>query len=144
VLCFRLTAKGAMAVFATVGSVVAHRHFKRLKKEREEESICTFARALPARAHDTWVVRAVYEELFRLARVPIRPTDDLKKDLKIDPDDLEDAAFDIARRAGRSMDCTKEIHFSVIAVCRRFIVTYIVTLPTRQKRRPVTHCSYGP
>ena len=101
-------AAGAIAAFGAVATILARRHFERLKEERKEESICTFARALPARAHDTWIVLAVFEELSTLVRVPVRPTDDLKKDLKIDPDDLDETAFEIARRAGRSMDDPKK------------------------------------
>jgi len=101
-------AAGAIAAVGVVATIHARRHFERLKEERKEESICTFARSLPARAHDTWVVRAVFEQLSTLVRVPLRPSDDLKKDLKIDPDDLDETAFEIARRAGRSMDDTKK------------------------------------
>jgi hypothetical protein len=43
-----------------------------------------------------------------------------------------------------SMRIPLKNRLGVIGVRRRFIVTYIVTLPTRQKQRPVTHCSYGP
>ena len=100
-------AAGVIATVGVVATIHARRQFERLKEERKEESICTFARSLPAREHDTWVVRAVFEELSSRVRVPIRPTDDLKKDLKIDPDDLDETAFEIARRAGRSMDDTK-------------------------------------
>ena len=100
-------AVGGMIVWVAVGSILLHRHFKRLSEDRKEESICTFARALPAREHDTWVVRAVYEELSSLVRVPIRPNDALEKDLNIDPEDQDEAALEIARRAGRSMDNTK-------------------------------------
>jgi len=101
-------AGAAIVVFATGGSIIAHGHFKRLREERKEESICTFAKALPARAHDTWIARAVYEELSRFVQIPIRPTDDLYKDLRIDPDDLDEVAYEIARRSGRSMAETKK------------------------------------
>ncbi len=77
---------------------------KRIVAERKEESICSFSRALPANQHDTWVVRAVYEELSLLARAPLRPSDDIKKFWGIDGDDLDDVAFRIAHRARRSMD----------------------------------------
>lgn len=94
--------------FGAVLTILSRRHFARLKEERKEESICTFARSLPAKAHDTWIVRAVFEQLSDLVQLPIRPTDDLKKDLQIHPDDMDDTAFEIARRAGRSMGDTKK------------------------------------
>ncbi|MBI5767979.1 MAG: hypothetical protein HZA93_09290 [Verrucomicrobia bacterium] len=80
------------------------RRLKHIREERIEESICSFARLLPARAHDTWVVRAVYEELFDFVRAPIRPSDTVERFWGIDGDDLDDMAFRIAERAGRSMD----------------------------------------
>jgi hypothetical protein len=97
-------ALGGFCVLLAIGSFFGRRYFERLKEERKNESICTFARSLPARKHDTWVVRAVYEELTRLVRVPVRPADDLSRDLRLHPDDRDDAAFVIAQRAGRSMD----------------------------------------
>ncbi len=89
-----------------VGTFFGHRRFKRMEEERKEESICSFARSLPARQHDTWVVRAVYEEVSRVVRVPVRPSDELEKDLGLHPDDRDEIAFEIARRAGRSMTDT--------------------------------------
>jgi hypothetical protein len=99
-------ALGGFVVLLLVGTFFGHRHFKRMSEERKEESICSFARALPARHHDTWVVRAVYEELSRVVQVPVRPSDDLEKDLGLHPDDRDEIAFQIAYRAGRSMSDT--------------------------------------
>lgn len=99
----RWTLAGFFALVA-VGACFDRRYFKRLEEERKEESICSFSRALPAKEYDTWVVRAVYEEVSRFVRVPIRPSDDLEKDLRMHPDDRDDLAFEIARRAGRSME----------------------------------------
>jgi len=86
-----------------VGAYFGHRWSKRMREERAHESICTFARALPARHHDTTVVRAVYEEFERTLRIPVRPSDDLAKDLRLHPDDRDDIALKVARRAGRSL-----------------------------------------
>jgi hypothetical protein len=127
----------AVGVIATVGVVAtihARRYFERLKEERKEESICTFARSLPAREHDTWVVRAVFEELSSRVRVPIRPTDDLKKDLKIDPDDLDETAFEIARRAGRSMGDTKNNPMFDRVITVADIIVFFEHQPKRPKQ----------
>lgn len=95
-------AGGAFGLIAAV-TALHHRWLKRIRAERKEESICTFARTLPARAHDTWVVRAVYEEFSRHVGAPIRPSDNLTRFWGIDGDDLDDAMLRIAHRAGRSM-----------------------------------------
>lgn len=85
---------------------------RRLAASRHEESICRFARSF-GRSADSWILRAVYEEISRFIAVdgrviPIRREDRCAEDLKIDPEDLDDLARDIAFRARRSMDaCDK-------------------------------------
>lgn len=92
---------GAVIVYFTVC------YFSRRRQlaERANDSLCTFARSLPARSHDTWVVRATYEELHRFANIPLRPSDRLVRDVGLeDALDEEDVLCEIARRAGRSWD----------------------------------------
>jgi hypothetical protein len=84
-------------------------HLHALAASRTSESICTFARAVDCRSLDTWIVRAVYEEIQAhlpsdCAKFPIRWEDRLKEDLRIDPDELdEELAIDIAERTGRDL-----------------------------------------
>lgn len=80
---------------------------------RVGESICTFSREVDCRNLDTWIVRAVYEELqehlaSQCAKFPIRWTDRLREDLRIDADALDDElAIDIAQRTGRTLHGTQ-------------------------------------
>jgi hypothetical protein len=72
-----------------------------------ENGICSFARSFDLYQTDSWVVRAVYEELQDYfanlnLRIRIKAEDDLFEDLDIDPDDLDASAIDAATRAGRS------------------------------------------
>jgi hypothetical protein len=77
----------------------------RIAAARRGESLCTFTRALDLRRLDPWVVRAVYEELKDATAFPLRPTDNLWSDLRLDKGDLDlDMLADIARRIGRSLD----------------------------------------
>jgi hypothetical protein len=81
---------------------------KRIAASRRGESICNFARSF-SRQTDTWIIRAVYEELTRFLAIKgqtlhVRREDRCEKDLKIDPEDLDDLAQDIAYRARRSMN----------------------------------------
>jgi hypothetical protein len=99
---------GALVVIVWVGMMCDTRHRRGLVASRQDERICDFARCFDRRKTDTWIVRAVYEELSRYLSVdgrpvPVRPADNCGKDLKIDPDDLEDLAGDIAFRAQRSL-----------------------------------------
>ncbi len=76
---------------------------------RADDSICEFARQFDCRKVDTWVIRAVYEQLqMQLRHVhpafPVRAGDRLKEDLFLDDDDLEmDLAQEIEERTGRSL-----------------------------------------
>jgi hypothetical protein len=96
---------GALAYFQLASE---KRSRRRLAASRQGETICDFARSFD-RQSDTWIIRAVYEELTCFLAVegqplPVRREDRCEKDLKIDPEDLDDLARDIACRARRSMD----------------------------------------
>ena len=86
------------------------KHFSSLLKDRQKDSICTFSRYFEFRKIDTWVIRAVYEQLQNYLRsenenFPIRPSDDVFIDLKIDDEDFEyDLVEEIAQRTGRSLE----------------------------------------
>ena len=94
-----------------------HRRLRRLASDRQNENICDFVRKFDWRRTDTWVLRAVYEELSRHLAVdrrslPIRADDYLWEDgLGIDSEDLDDLALAIAARAGRSLDDTRKNPF---------------------------------
>lgn len=91
---------------ATLGRREALR-LARMAQSRAGESICQFARSIDCRRVDTWVVRAVYEELQRslsgTVPVPLRVTDHLQRDLRLDTDDLDDLILDMAQRSGRCL-----------------------------------------
>ncbi len=86
------------------------RHFSLLLRERQNDSICSFSRHFEFRKVDTWVIRAVFEQLQNYMNsenenFPIRPTDDVFIDLKIDDEDFEfDLVEEIAQRTGRSLE----------------------------------------
>jgi len=100
---------------AVVASTMVTTHHNRrtlqsLASQRAGESICGFARSFDPRVVDTWVVRAVYEQLQAelddlSSQFPVRASDDLLDNLLLDPDDLDmSLAPDIAQRTGRSLD----------------------------------------
>lgn len=89
------------------------RRIKILAKSRPTDSICSFARSFDARNIDTRIIRAVYEEVgtFLTSRkelFPLRPADNFWKDLRIDPESLEDIGRDVSYRTGRSFDNTAQ------------------------------------
>ncbi|WP_435016136.1 hypothetical protein TA3x_003696 [Tundrisphaera sp. TA3] len=80
-----------------------------LAASRRGESICTFARSFDRRATDPWIIRAVFEELQPYCRfgrgvLPLRATDELGGLLGVDCEDLDWLVYDMAFRAGRSLD----------------------------------------
>lgn len=85
------------------------KYFAKLREERKELSICDFARGFYSRAVDTWVIRAVYEQLQTALetkqKLPIKASDNLFETLKLDEDDLDlDLVEEIAQRTGRSIE----------------------------------------
>jgi hypothetical protein len=84
------------------------RHLRRLAAVRTGEDIGVFAKQFDYRNVDTWVIRAVYEELqeylgSEVNAFPLRASDRLSEDLKVDQGDLEDVvASRVAERTGRS------------------------------------------
>ncbi len=70
---------------------VDRRQLVPLIASRQSESICEFARSFDCRRTDTWVIRAVYEELqdyhVRYGKLPIRATDLFESDLLIDDEE---------------------------------------------------------
>lgn len=92
-------------------------HVRRLRLARADEDIGTFARALDRRSpeFDPLVVRAVWdavqEWIGEPEALPLRPSDRIVDELRIDPEDLldEDELGRIATRAGRSL-CDVELN----------------------------------
>ena len=102
-------------------SIIGDRWLRALAAERRGDSICVFARTLDCRAIDTWIVRAVPEELSKLhPDLPILPTDRLGADLLIVARDLDNLAIDMASRAGDGS--RKQYPPSGLARSRRFTI----------------------
>jgi len=108
---------GTLTVVGTVATIVINRNFKArlttLAALRNNESICTFAKSFNPREVDTWVIRAVYEQLqsylaSTYPQFPIRAEDRLNDCLITDPDDLDlDLVEEISERTGRSLENTE-------------------------------------
>ena len=102
-------------VFGAFALAVAYsrKQFRAVATARGAESLCTFTRALPVRELDTWVIRAVFEQLQGYLQgeypsFPLRPSDRLVEDLKIDTEDLDDLlVIEIGQRTGRDFTTTE-------------------------------------
>ncbi len=100
----------AMVAFQYFDEKRRKRKFTALGEERSQQSICEFARSFDKRSVDTWVIRAVYEQIQEYVSmsgvvVPIQAKDSLFELLEIDSDDLDmDLVAEIAERTGRSLE----------------------------------------
>jgi hypothetical protein len=116
-------------IIAAVGWVfneVKNRRQERIAWERRAESICSFARSFDCRATDTWIVRAVFEELANYVQFPIRPDDRVEDDLGIDPEDLDDIAEAMAYRTGRPLEgCEDNPLFGKVRTVRELVEFFI-------------------
>ena len=93
------------------------RHLTELARARAGESICEFSRSFDTPKTDTWVIRAVYEQLQLELRwicpdFPVRATDRLIEDLWLHPDDIDlDLLADVSSRTRRSIRDTSSNPF---------------------------------
>lgn len=106
---------GIIALIFVLGYVTAEnstKYFEALYRKRAGEDIGTFARSLDYKNTDTWIIRAVYEEINSELpydkTIPLRPTDNLKEDLKLDDEDLEFVLERIFARAGISDEAIEQ------------------------------------
>ena len=115
-LCWRIpfviAVVASIALLSWVVWIFERKRLAKLSANRHEDSICTFARSFDCRHVDTQIIRAVYEELQSYLsdshdKFPIRASDRIDEDLRIDREDLDDIAYDIAARAGCDMANTK-------------------------------------
>lgn len=125
-----------LAVLFRVGMTRRRRWFRALAAAREGENLCSFARSFGRREVDTWVVRAVHEQLQEELRhsggvCPIRGTDRLDKDLRIDMDTVEEMLPVIAQRTGRRLDDTRQNPWYDKVHCVADLVQFVNALPKR-------------
>ncbi len=102
-----------------------------LASQREGQSICDFARDFNAREVDTWVMRAVYEQLQGKLKhmhpaFPVRADDRLKEDLLLDDDDFDmELAQEVEMRTGRSLDSSAtNPYFGKVKTVRDFVLFF--------------------
>ena len=139
-LCRFYWPSASFAVIAILfgGIVIAgllNTRIKDLASQRPSDSIGTFARAFDCRRTDTLVIRAVYGEIqhqfsFEASNFPVRPSDNLFRDLLIDPDDLDfDYLPSIARRTGRRLAETKSNPYFNRVQTVEDLVYFVCALP---------------
>jgi hypothetical protein len=133
---------GVLLVFAAVtagGGRRYHRWASALAASRVGEDIGTFAREFDRRApgFDPHVARAVWDALrAELAAggppVPIRPTDHLTRDLRLDPEDVAlDLLAEVAARTGRDLESAPRRSPPARVETVADLVAFVAALPRR-------------
>jgi len=129
-----LIAVSALTLLSLVAKQQSEREARKLltlASEREGQSICEFARDFDARAVNTWIIRAVYEQLQEQLKhihpaFPVRADDRLKEDLLLDDDDLDmDLAHEVEARTGISIDESgSNPYFGKVKTVRDFVLFF--------------------
>ncbi len=102
-----------VAIWALFERRKSQKRFDVLVAERRELSICEFARSFNCKVVDTWIIRAVYEQLQEYLSgngelLAIKADDHIYNDLEIDEEDFQfDLVEEISQRTGRSLEFTK-------------------------------------
>lgn len=102
-----------IAVWTYLESIRRKKKFNALAKDRQELSICEFSHSFDCRLIDTWVIRAVYEQIQNYVStkhlpLPIKAEDNLWDVLEIDEEDMDlDLLKEILQRTGRSIENTE-------------------------------------
>jgi len=105
------------AVVVTKQNQKRNEALRALATSRHGHSICEFAREFDPHTVDTWVIRAVYEQLQDyleaiVPNFPIHAEDRLLGQIIDDPDDLDlDLVKEIAQRTGRSLEHAEQNPF---------------------------------
>lgn len=86
-------------------------YFKKLMRQRQGESLCTFSRAENLTGIDTFILRAVYEEIQieipPQQNFPLRWSDNLYSGLHLQGDNVEELIERVAQRTGRCIKHTE-------------------------------------
>jgi len=95
---------GPLVVLIPAMTILDGRRVERLRSERHD-TICDFRKSFDVRQVDPWVVRATHEAFGnwfdpKRPKFPLRASDSIEHDMKMDWEDLDDLAQEVAQRAG--------------------------------------------
>jgi len=119
---------GASIILGWIGGFYEKKRINRIKTERRD-TICDFRRAFDIRRVDPYIIRASYQEIGRYldseSGFPLRAADDFTRDLKIDGEDLDDIACNVAKRLNYDMDtCQQNPLYGQIKTVRDFVMFF--------------------
>ena len=122
-----LLSLGTIVILIVVETTLDRRRTARLRQTRDD-TICDFRRSFDVRKVDPWIIRATHEAFGGLLdtkqpRFPLRASDSIEDDLKIDWEDIDDLANEVAQRAGYDMcDCEKNPLYGKVKTVKDFVM----------------------
>lgn len=110
-------------------TVLEHRRTEKLRQERDD-TICDFRRSFDIRKIDPWIIRATYEAFGswfdrEQPRFPLRASDSIEDELRIDWEDVDDLAEEVAQRAGYDIsDCESNPLCGKVKTVEDFVIFF--------------------
>ena len=95
---------GSITLFVAGSMIIEGRRVARIRQDRDD-TIGDFRRSFDLRQIDPWIIRATYEAFgawfdAKQSKFPLRASDLIYDDFKIDWEDLDDLLREVAQRAG--------------------------------------------
>jgi len=128
---------GAFAALIGGAMFIEGRRVARIRQERDD-TICDFRNSFDVRKVDPWIIRATYEAFGRWfdakqVHFPLRASDSIGNDLKIDPEDVEDLVHEVAQRAGYDIsECEANPLYGKVETVGDFVMFFTHQPKTRQ------------
>jgi len=128
---------GTFAALIGGAMLIEARRVARIRRERDD-TICDFRGSFDVRKVDPWTIRATYEAFGRWfdakqVHFPLRASDSIWDDLKIDPEDVEDLVHEVGQRAGYEItDCEANPLFGKLETVRDFVMFFTHQPKSRQ------------
>lgn len=97
---------GSIIFVLVVSTAINHRRMKKLTMGRGKPNICSYARSFDYRNVDTKIMREVYTVVQEWAGkydgipFPVKAEDSFEFLYRMDPDDLDDLYFEVAKKLG--------------------------------------------
>ena len=128
---------GTIAALVGGSMFIEARRIARIRRERDD-TICDFRRSFDVRQVDPWIIRATYEAFGRWfdakeVHFPLRASDAIRDDLKVDPEDVEDLVHEVAQRAGYDIsNCEANPLYGKVQTVGDFVMFFTHQPRTRQ------------
>jgi hypothetical protein len=140
---------GALATLVGGTMIIEARRIAKIRRERDD-TICDFRRSFDVRKVDPWIIRATSEAFGRWfdaqqVHFPLRASDSIGNDLKIDPEDVEDLVHEVAQRAGYDIsECEANPLYGKVETVGDFVMFFTHQPNSRQAEQggtgqPATH-----